>query len=81
VRVVGAKGADGGDVAVAFVVARARATLTEAELVEHCASGLARFKVPGRVLVVDELPTTSGTNGTKIKNAVLRGWAQDALDA
>jgi acyl-CoA synthetase (AMP-forming)/AMP-acid ligase II len=80
VRVVGARGGDGGDVAVAFVVARAATTLTEAELVDHCASGLAAFKVPGSVLVVDEFPTTSGTNGTKIKNAVLRGWAQQALD-
>jgi acyl-CoA synthetase (AMP-forming)/AMP-acid ligase II len=80
VRVVGARGDDGGDVAVAFVVPREEAVPTEAELVDHCASGLAPFKVPARVLLVDTLPTTSGTNGTKIKNAALRGWAQHALD-
>jgi hypothetical protein len=32
------------------------------------------------VLVVADFPTTSGTNGTKIKNAGLRDWAQRALD-
>jgi hypothetical protein len=32
-------------------------------------------KVPGTVHVIDAMPTTSGTNGTKIRAAVLRQWA------
>lgn len=31
-----------------------------------CAEGLARFKVPETAHVIDGIPTTSGTNGTKI---------------
>ncbi len=36
------------------------ATVTEAELIEHCRANLARFKVPKRVVFVDAdgLPTT-----------------------
>jgi len=31
--------------------------------------------VPADVYVIDEMPVTSGTNGTKIKAATLREWA------
>src|SRR5690606_15905880 len=42
--------------AVAFVTLRAPAD--EAALVEHCASGLARFKIPARIVALDAFPTT-----------------------
>ncbi|MDT0200869.1 AMP-binding enzyme [Nocardioides sp. AE5] len=48
-----------GEVGVAFVVARSGAALTEAEVSEHAANRLARFKVPHRVHLVDELPRTA----------------------
>jgi hypothetical protein len=35
--------------------------------------------VPAAVHVVDAMPTTSGTNGTKIKAAELRRWALEEL--
>jgi fatty-acyl-CoA synthase len=40
-----------------------------------CDEALARFKVPHAVRVLEEMPTTSGTNGTKIRAATLREWA------
>jgi acyl-CoA synthetase (AMP-forming)/AMP-acid ligase II len=45
-----------GEVPVAFVALRTGATATAEELVEHCRSQLARFKVPKEVLFLDALP-------------------------
>jgi acyl-CoA synthetase (AMP-forming)/AMP-acid ligase II len=45
-----------GEVPVAFVVRRPGATVTSEELVEHCRTQLARFKVPKAVTFVDALP-------------------------
>ncbi|WP_327654682.1 AMP-binding protein [Streptomyces sp. NBC_00483] len=76
-KVVGARGEDGAPQAVAFVVLD---TPTGPEgLREWCAQGLARFKVPAAVHVLDRMPTTSGTNGTKIRAAALREQAQQLL--
>lgn len=41
----------------------------------HCAQSLARYKVPVAVYVIDEMPVTAGTNGTKIRANVLKEWA------
>jgi len=62
-----------GEVPVAFVTLRPGATATEAELIEHVRTRLARFKAPKRV-VVGELPKT-GTG--KVQKFVLREqlWA------
>jgi acyl-CoA synthetase (AMP-forming)/AMP-acid ligase II len=81
-KVVGARDAQGADVAVAFVVpapAPAGAGCTEEELLAHCRSNLAGFKVPTRVVVLDELPTTAGTNGPKVRTGVLRERAAKLL--
>ncbi|MEB8337187.1 AMP-binding protein [Streptomyces endophyticus] len=76
-KVVGARGPDGAPQAVAFVVLD---TPTAPEgLREWCAQGLARFKVPAAVHALDSMPTTSGTNGTKIRAAALRERAQQLL--
>ncbi len=57
--VVGMPDADGLDKPVAVVVPRTGSSLTEADLVEFCRRGLAAFKRPRRVVVVDELPKTA----------------------
>ena len=64
---------------VAFVIARPGATIDEASAIEHCRSALAIYKVPVRVLEIDEFPTTPSANGTKIKKAELRRIAATAL--
>lgn len=74
-KVVGIPGDTGGTVAVAFVVPTPGASPQERQLRAWCASTLAGFKVPGRVHVIDAMPTTSGTNGTKIRAAALRELA------
>lgn len=74
-KVVGIAGADGATVAVGFVVPDEGRAPSAAELRAWCADGLARFKVPDMIYVIDEMPTTSGTNGRKIRAATLREWA------
>ena len=63
---------------VAFVLGRPE--LDEREVIDHCAARLARYKVPVRVLVIDEFPTTPSANGTKIQKVKLRELAIAALD-
>ena len=76
-QVVGAEVAGRGQVAVAFV--RLVVPATEDELREHCAAGIANFKVPARVVVVDEFPSVDGPNGVKILKRDLRTMAADLV--
>jgi len=62
--------------AVAFVLLQDGATATEEELRAFCAAGLARYKVPERIVAVVEFPVTRSGNGTKIQRHILRTMAQ-----
>lgn len=75
VKVVGRTSADGEPEAVAFVSLTDSGTATAAELTEFCRASLARFKVPAEIRIIEEMPTTVGTNGAKIKAVTLREWA------
>lgn len=75
-KVVGIRESSGETLAIGFVVPEPGHAVTEQELRTWCAQGLARFKVPAAIHLIDEMPTTSGTNGTKIRAATLREWAQ-----
>jgi fatty-acyl-CoA synthase len=57
--VVGAPDERWGEVPVAFVTARGSAAIDPDELVAFARERLARFKVPKRIVVVDELPKTA----------------------
>jgi fatty-acyl-CoA synthase len=63
-----------GEVPCAFVELKPGSSVTEAELIEHCRSHLARFKAPRRVLF-EQLPKTSTG---KIQKFVLRERARSA---
>jgi fatty-acyl-CoA synthase len=78
-KVVGVSGDDGATVAVGFVTLADGAPGDEApgDLRAWCAEVLAPFKVPVAVHVLDEMPTTSGTNGVKIKKQVLADLARE----
>jgi fatty-acyl-CoA synthase len=67
---------------VGFVVLAAEPDggFDQAAAIDRCRGRLARYKVPVRVLVVDEFPTTPGPNGTKIQKNRLRVMAAVALD-
>jgi fatty-acyl-CoA synthase len=63
-----------GEAPCAFVEVKPGASVTEAELIEHCRAQMARFKAPRRV-VFGELPKTSTG---KIQKFVLRERARSA---
>jgi fatty-acyl-CoA synthase len=67
-----------GDVAVAFVRTN-DAAVPEAELLRFCKAGMANYKVPQRILRVDDYPRMDGPNGTKILKNKLRELAEEAL--
>ncbi|TYQ09199.1 UNVERIFIED_ORG: fatty-acyl-CoA synthase [Gordonia westfalica J30] len=76
-KVVGLTGSGGYTEAVAFVVpVDARADLDASSLKTWCRDRLAAFKVPAAVHVIEQMPTTVGGNGTKIRAVELREWAQ-----
>jgi acyl-CoA synthetase (AMP-forming)/AMP-acid ligase II len=79
-KVVGVRGAvGGGTVAVGFVVAREGSVLDGEALRDWCAEALAVFKVPKEIFMLSALPTTSGTNGSKVRAADLRALASQRL--
>lgn len=78
-QVVGARDADGREVAVAFVVADDGATVDESDLLAHCRAGLANYKVPRRVVTLAALPTVEGPNGVKVRKTELRDQAEALL--
>jgi len=59
--------------AVAFVIPGAG--FDEAAILSACSTQLARFKVPARIVALDEFPTTDGPNGRKVQRARLREMA------
>lgn len=75
VKVVGRTSAEGEPEAVAFVSLTDSGTATPEALTAFCRESLARFKVPAEIRIIEEMPTTVGTNGAKIKAVTLREWA------
>jgi fatty-acyl-CoA synthase len=73
-QVVGVVGAQGTR-AVGFVTLRSGATWDEEELRDWCARGMAKYKVPVRIIVLDAFPVTKSANGFKIQRAKLREMA------
>ncbi|NDK90316.1 AMP-binding protein [Gordonia desulfuricans] len=87
-KVVGTTADDGHTVAVGFVVLDEVAVsggtaepVDAAVLKDWCRTSLAAFKVPTTVHVIEAMPTTVGGNGSKIKAAELRVWAQRWADS
>jgi fatty-acyl-CoA synthase len=54
-------------VGVAFVRTTPGHGVTEAELLAHCKGRIASFKIPRRVLFVDDFPMTSSGKIQKVK--------------
>lgn len=77
VKVVSRTDGAGEPEVVAFVQPAPGSTPDGDELRDFCARRLARYKVPAEVRVIERMPTTAGTNGSKIKAAVLRDWARN----
>lgn len=65
--VAGVEDARWGEAAWAFVQLEASATASEAELIDFCRLRVAAFKVPRRVIFVDEFPVTASGKIQKVK--------------
>jgi fatty-acyl-CoA synthase len=79
VQVVSASRGGGDPVPVAFVRSCAGAVLQEATLRAFCLQQLARFKVPERIVVVDDFPIVESPNGPKVQKVRLREMAEALL--
>lgn len=64
---------------VAFVTPRPGTVPDEADVIARASATMGAFKVPARVWVVDEFPTTLSSNGVKIQRAKLRTMAIERL--
>lgn len=81
-KTVGVKDQEGQMKAIGYVTLRDDADeTTSEELLSWCAEALARFKVPSAIEIIEQMPTTAGTNGTKIRAAELRSWAEQRFGA
>ena len=78
VAVAGIADEEKGELAQAFVVRHSQASLAESELIEHCRKHLAAYKIPRRVIFVDDLPKNSTG---KVLRRNLRGQAAPAAEA
>lgn len=78
-QVVGVRSPTGGDVPVAFVQLAAGATAGEDDLLRYCRQGVADYKVPRRIYLLDEFPVVIGPNGAKIQRHRLREMATGLL--
>ncbi len=77
-QVVGVHQEGEGDVAVAFVRVE-EDDLVEADLLDFCKRGIAGFKIPRRIVTLDNFPQVDGPNGVKILKHVLRDLARNHL--
>jgi fatty-acyl-CoA synthase len=70
--VIGVPDARTNEAAVAYVIPRPGAAVTEDELITYCRGRIASFKVPRHVRVVADVPRTPGPHGDKVQKARLR---------
>jgi fatty-acyl-CoA synthase len=70
--VIGVPDARTNEGAVAYVIPRPGAAVTEDELIAYCRGRIASFKVPRHVRVVADVPRTPGPHGDKVQKARLR---------
>jgi fatty-acyl-CoA synthase len=60
------------EAAVAYVIPRPGATLSEADVLAHCQGRIASFKIPRHVRIVADVPRTPGPHGDKPQKSKLR---------
>lgn len=60
-----------GEVPKAYVVAKEGETLTEADVISHCSSNLAKYKIPLEIEFLDELPRNA--SGKVLKHTLRSG--------
>lgn len=78
-QVVGAS-SEQGVRAVAFVVMEEGWELDEVTITERCRAEMAAFKVPRRIIALQDFPKVDSANGPKVQRNRLREMAEQALE-
>jgi fatty-acyl-CoA synthase len=65
---------------VAFVIGEEDHELDESEIINRCREGMAKFKVPKRVIALSDFPKVDSPNGPKVQRSKLRELAKEALE-
>jgi acyl-CoA synthetase (AMP-forming)/AMP-acid ligase II len=79
-QVVGIHREGRGDVAVAFVLPRDGEAGSEQELISYCTNGISNYKIPSRIVFLDQFPEIAGPNGVKIQKNKLRELADTLIE-
>lgn len=66
--------------AVAFVIMEEGHELDEDDIIEGCQEAMAKFKVPKRILAVEDFPTAESPNGRRVQRNKLRELAETRLN-
>lgn len=64
---------------ISFVISTPGGRPDEQALIAKCRDALARFKVPARVITLENFPSTDGPNGRKIQRGRLRDMATELM--
>lgn len=78
-QVVGAS-TEQGTRAVAFIVTEEGYELDESKVVDQCLEGMSKFKVPKRIIILEDFPKVASANGPKVQRNKLREMAEDSLE-
>lgn len=78
-QVVGAS-TERGTRPIAFVVMEEGHELDEAQVTNQCQEGMAKFKVPKRVIALEDFPKVDSANGPKVQRNKLRELAEESLE-
>jgi fatty-acyl-CoA synthase len=65
----------------AFVICKPGSRFDEADVLVFARSRMARYKLPARIVRLDEFPTVQSANAIKVQKAKLRGMARSLIGA
>lgn len=78
-QVVGVS-AERGTRPVAFVIEKEGHELDENEIIDQCREGMAKFKVPKRIIALPDFPKVDSANGPKVQRTKLKELATESLE-
>ena len=70
---------DQGTRGVAFVIMERDHELDEVGVIDQCQEAMAKYKVPKRVIALEDFPTAESANGRRVQRNKLRDLAEERL--
>jgi len=78
-QVVGVPNGMGEDVAAAFIILSDKGATSSEDLLQYCRAGMASYKLPALIEIIDVFPTVRSANGDKVQKTKLRDLAREKL--